>query len=179
MKLTAKQEKFCQQYIICLNASQAAVEAGYSSKTAGAIGHENLKKPEIAARLQELMIAAQERTEITLDAVIREITNVALVRESEFYNDDGSVKKLSELTKEQTAALSSYTIRTIKDGKDSEGNQQYLETPVFSAQDKMKALDMLMKYFGAYSSDGTPGGVGGTPKPQKKRVVIARRSDRK
>jgi hypothetical protein len=47
--LTAKQRKFVAHYLASLNASQAARQAGYSEKTAGQIGHENLKKPEIAA----------------------------------------------------------------------------------------------------------------------------------
>ncbi len=46
-KLTQKQKLFIGEYVVSLNASEAALRAGYSKKTAGAIGHENLKKPEI------------------------------------------------------------------------------------------------------------------------------------
>ena len=48
-KLTAKQERFCEEYLIDLNATQAAIRAGYSVESAGSIGSENLTKPEIRA----------------------------------------------------------------------------------------------------------------------------------
>ena len=53
IKLTDKQQRFCEEYLVDLNATQAAVRAGYSEKTAGAIGFENLRKPEIQAYLQK------------------------------------------------------------------------------------------------------------------------------
>ena len=53
-KLTPKQEKFCIEYAASGNATQAAIKAGYSNKTAYSIGQENLKKPEIIARIQEI-----------------------------------------------------------------------------------------------------------------------------
>ena len=53
MKLTAKQERFVQEYLIDLNATQAAIRAGYSRKTAGVIGVENLKKPYIREAIEE------------------------------------------------------------------------------------------------------------------------------
>lgn len=65
------------EYLVDLNATQAAIRAGYSPDTAGAIGHENLKKPEIALALQEARRAQQERTGITADRVLREIALVA------------------------------------------------------------------------------------------------------
>jgi len=47
MALTAKQKVFVAEYLVDLNATQAAVRAGYSEKTAYSVGHENLKKPEV------------------------------------------------------------------------------------------------------------------------------------
>lgn len=72
-KLTAKQAVFVREYLIDLNATQAAIRAGYSGKTAGAIGDENLKKPEIAEAIQAAMDARSERTEITADYVLKSI----------------------------------------------------------------------------------------------------------
>lgn len=76
--LTAKQQRFVEEYLVDLNATQAAIRAGYSTDTAGAIGHENLKKPEIQLALQEARKEQQKRTGITADAVLLEIANVAL-----------------------------------------------------------------------------------------------------
>lgn len=76
--LTAKQHRFVDEYLVDLNATQAAIRAGYSADTAGAIGHENLKKPEIQLALQEARKEQQKRTGITADAVLLEIANVAM-----------------------------------------------------------------------------------------------------
>ena len=52
--LTDKQEKFCLEYIVDFNATQAAIRAGYSKKTAYSVGSENLRKPEVQQRIQVL-----------------------------------------------------------------------------------------------------------------------------
>ncbi len=70
MSLTPKQQLFVAEYLVNLNATQAAVRAGYSKKTAYSVGHENLKKPEVAAAIQEAMEARSERTGVTQDQVI-------------------------------------------------------------------------------------------------------------
>lgn len=66
MKLTAKQKRFVQEYLIDLNATQAAIRAGYSRKTAGVIGDENLKKPYIREAIEEKLKQIDE--EKTADA---------------------------------------------------------------------------------------------------------------
>jgi len=83
MKLTAKQEKFCHEYMVDLNASQASIRAGYSPKTAGVIGQENLKKPLIQARIRELQAETQKRTKITIDDVVEKIWYIAVEGEEE------------------------------------------------------------------------------------------------
>ena len=52
-KMTAKQKRFCDEYLTDLNATQAAIRSGYSEKTAYSIGNENLKKPEIQEYIQK------------------------------------------------------------------------------------------------------------------------------
>jgi len=75
--LTAKQEKFCQEYLIDLNATQAAIRAGYSKDTAGSIGGENLGKPEIINRLTELRSDLIERTKLSQEWVLSNLKEVA------------------------------------------------------------------------------------------------------
>lgn len=75
--LTEKQQRFVDEYLVDLNATQAAIRAGYSADTAGAIGHENLKKPEIVLALAEARKAQQERTQITADRVVTELGMIA------------------------------------------------------------------------------------------------------
>lgn len=75
-KLTAKQEAFCLEYLVDLNATQAAIRAGYSQKTAGAVGHENLKKPEIEQKIAELMKERSEKTKIDAQWVLESAKKV-------------------------------------------------------------------------------------------------------
>lgn len=100
-KLTDKQEVFCLEYIIDLNATQAAIRAGYSEKTAQRIGSENLSKPLIQARIAELMQARIEKTKI--DAVyVLEMSNELLKRcmvEGEEFNATGAGKALDLIGK--------------------------------------------------------------------------------
>jgi phage terminase small subunit len=67
--LTAKQQRFVEEYLIDLNATQAAIRAGYSEKTAYSIGNENLSKPEIAKAIETAQQERSQRTEITADRV--------------------------------------------------------------------------------------------------------------
>ncbi|WP_095151875.1 terminase small subunit [Pseudomonas sp. Irchel s3b5] len=76
MALTAKQQRFVDEYLKDLNATQASIRAGYSKKTAASIGQENLTKPEIAKALKEAMQGRSERTAITQDMVLRELAKI-------------------------------------------------------------------------------------------------------
>ena len=73
VKLTDKQQMFVKEYLIDLNATQAALRAGYSEKTAYSIGHENLKKPEIAAAITKAFSARANKVEVTADYVFSTI----------------------------------------------------------------------------------------------------------
>ena len=74
--LTPKQQRFVEEYLIDLNATQAAIRAGYSEKTAQEIGSENLSKPMVAKAIQEAQNKRAERTEITQDYVLTNIQKV-------------------------------------------------------------------------------------------------------
>lgn len=76
MALNAKQRRFVDEYLIDLNATQAAIRAGYSAKTAGQIGERLLKKVEIQSLLAERMKAREKRTEITQDRVLAELAKI-------------------------------------------------------------------------------------------------------
>lgn len=75
MALTGKQQRFVDEYLIDLNATQAAIRAGYSEKTAYSIGDENLKKPEIAQAIQAAMNSRSKRTQVDADYVLRTIVD--------------------------------------------------------------------------------------------------------
>lgn len=74
--LTPKQQRFVEEYLVDLNATQAAIRAGYSAKRADSIGHENLRKPEIAAALEAQRAKVSERTMRTIADVMADIGRV-------------------------------------------------------------------------------------------------------
>ena len=77
--MTDKQKKFCDEYLIDLNATQAAMRAGYSKKTAYSIGDENLRKPELQAYIQKRQKEGQERAEITRGDIIDQLKSIGFV----------------------------------------------------------------------------------------------------
>ncbi len=75
--MTPKQQRFCEEYLIDLNATQAAIRSGYSKKTAASIGEENLRKPEIKAAIEKGMSKRAIRAELSADAVVNELKRIA------------------------------------------------------------------------------------------------------
>lgn len=83
--LTPKQQRFVEEYLIDLNATQAAIRAGYSEKTAKEIGSENLTKPNIAKAIQEAQENLSNKTQLTVDMVVN-----GLLREAQDYSEDST-----------------------------------------------------------------------------------------
>lgn len=75
-KLTAKQQRFCDEYLIDLNATQAAIRAGYSKKTARKIGQENMTKPDIRQRIDARMAEKESELIADQDEVLKYLTAV-------------------------------------------------------------------------------------------------------
>lgn len=75
-KLTAKQQRFCDEYLIDLNATQAAIRAGYSAKTARVIGQENLLKPAIKEYIEKRMAEKEAALVADQDEVLKYLTSV-------------------------------------------------------------------------------------------------------
>lgn len=105
MALTEKQKRFCNEYLIDLNATQAAIRAGYSEKSARFIGNENLTKPYIQEYIEKLMndkhsglIASQDEVLETLTAVMRREKKEQVVtserHRKSFFDDEG--RKVTE-----------------------------------------------------------------------------------
>ena len=147
MKLTLKQELFAQTYIKTGNASEA-YRTAYNVKstnlnTINVKASKLLASYKISIRVQDLQKELQKKHNITKDKIIEELANIVFIKESEFYNNDGSVKLLSELTDAQKSALSQYSFKSVKVGDD-----EYKNIPVFKAQDKLKAIEIISKMLG-------------------------------
>lgn len=95
-KLTPKQARFVAEYLVDLNASAAARRAGYSVKTADAIGRENLGKPTIAAAIAAELDARSKRVQVDADWVLRRLHAEATADLAALYNEDGEIKPMSD-----------------------------------------------------------------------------------
>lgn len=97
-ELNDKQAAFVREYMADFNATQAAIRAGYSVKTAGQIGHELLKKPEVQQRLREFQQKAAEKTETEAEWIRRRLKEEA-TDFTEFASQSARVRALELLGK--------------------------------------------------------------------------------
>lgn len=144
MILTEKQRRFVEEYLIDLNATQAAIRAGYSPKTARDIGCENLTKPNIQAAIDRAMAERSRRTGINQDRVIRELAKVAFLNPVDVIDmDSGTIK--AGASREDTACIAGVRIRTQmgKDGPIIEREVRFY--------DKVKCLELLGKHLGLFT----------------------------
>lgn len=91
MTLTAKQVRFVQEYLLDLNATQAAIRAGYSARTANRIGPELLTKPAVASAVAAAQAVRAERTKIDADWVLARLAAEADADIADLYTPDGSL----------------------------------------------------------------------------------------
>jgi len=148
-KLTAKQQTFVREYLVDLNATQAAIRAGYSAKTANRIAAENMSKPVIAAAIQAALDKRAKRTEITADRVLQELAKIGFSDVRKLFTDDGSLVPVTELDDDAAACLSSIeiTTRKVRGGDDDEVEQ------VFKVRlwDKRAALVDVGRHLGMFT----------------------------
>lgn len=139
MALTEKQKRFVAEYLVDLNATQAAIRAGYSKKNADKIGHELLGKTRVSDAIQEAMNERSSRTEITQDMVIQELAAIGFSRATDYVRiQDGIVliKDTDGLTDAQKTAISS-----IEDGKYG---------VKIRLHDKVRALEKIGEHLGMF-----------------------------
>lgn len=141
MALTARQQRFVAEYLIDLNATQAAIRAGYSKRTAGSIGEENLKKPEIAAAVAEAQAARAERTAVKQDDVLRELARIALCDISAAFDDAGNLKPLKDIPADVRRAIAG--VETRLEGNDEEGFATVTKVKFW---DKPKSLELIGRH---------------------------------
>lgn len=96
MALTPKQQRFVEEYLVDLNATQAAIRAGYSAKTARKIGHENLTKPDIATAIAEAKEVRSEKTGIDAAWLLSRLAEEAEADLSELYDESGALKPVAD-----------------------------------------------------------------------------------
>ena len=146
-KLTPKQIKFIDEYLIDLNATQAAIRAGYSKKTAQRIGSENLSKPLIQEEIQKRRNKLQSKCEITQERVLRELAAIAFASGADFAKvvtggtfDTVKMIPTDKIPPEKLAAIAG--VKMTANGVE------------VKLHDKVRALEMLGKYLGLFDGSG-------------------------
>lgn len=135
-ELSLRYESFCQHYVTNgFNATQAYISAGYSPNGAGVSAHALLKKSNVTRRIGQLMAPGLKARSVTLENTLSQIAAIANFDKRKLYDAEGKRIPIHLLDDETAAALSHFT-------KDD-----------LVAYDKTKALDMSMKYLGAYEKD--------------------------
>lgn len=159
--LTEKQARFVAEYLVDLNATQAAIRAGYSEKTAEVIGYENLRKPQISAAIEKAIQDRQRRTEITQDRVLQELARIAFANGTDFarivstptvttvVDEEGytqqvlrPVQRVELVDTERIDPEKRAAIAGIKEGKFG------IEV---KSHDKIRALELLGQHLGMFS----------------------------
>lgn len=143
-RLTEKQSRFVEEYLIDLNATQAAIRAGYSTDSARQIGTENMSKPSIRARVDKAMAERSKRTGINSERVLIELARVGFINPANLINFNAATIK-AEALEDDLAAINSVKVKTIPT---EEGD--IVEREVKLA-DKLKALELIGRHLGMFN----------------------------
>ena len=155
-KLTGKQQKFVDEYLIDLNATQAAIRAGYSEKNADKIGSQLLGKTRVMEAIDAKRKRLEVKSEITAEKVLQEYAKVAFSNIADFVdwsNGQITIIPSEKLTREQTACVAEVSESTSNQGT----------TVKFKLHDKLTALHRLGDHLGLFKKIVEMSGKDGKP----------------
>ena len=137
--MTKKQQRFVEEYLIDLNATQAAIRAGYKPDNAQQMGSENLSKPVISAAIAKAMAERSKRTGINQDRVLHELARIGFAKITGIIDPD-TAKILPEASEDDLACIQSIKIKPGEFGTERE----------VKLYDKKAALIELGKHLGLF-----------------------------
>lgn len=146
--LNDKQSRFVDEYLLDLNATQAAIRAGYSQKTAGSQGFDLLKKPEIAAEIEKRRQIIAEKAGLSTERVLQEAMRLAFFDIRKLVDKDGNPLPLNKLDDDTAAAIQGLDVATV--GNAEIGVGQVLK---YKIADKNSAIERLFKHLGLFEKD--------------------------
>ncbi|EJY6033127.1 terminase small subunit [Pseudomonas aeruginosa] len=151
MALTKKQRLFVDEYLIDLNATQAAIRAGYSPRRATEIGYQLLQRPEVAQAIQAAMAERSKRTEVEADYVIRRLREIDEMDVLDILEDDGSFRSIRDWPRAWRQFLSGIEIAELFEGRGDDrriaGVLRKVKWP-----DKLRNLELLSRHVGTESA---------------------------
>lgn len=142
-KLTDKQKKFVEEYLIDLNATQSAIRAGYSPKTANEQGARLLANVSIQEAISKVMAERSRRTGINQDRIVQELARIAFVKITDVVDPDGEIN--TNASDDDLACIESYK---VEDSDSVNGSSSKREVKLAS---KIKALELLGKHVGMWN----------------------------
>ncbi|WP_068113375.1 terminase small subunit [Tropicimonas marinistellae] len=150
MKLTPKQRRFVEEYLTDLNATQAAIRAGYSQQTAREIGYENMTKPHISAAISAAQAERSRRLRLSQDAVLQGLAKIGFADIRKIFTADGKLKAVADLDDDIAGAIAAVDVvtRTVPTKKGEEADVVCVNRIRFS--DKRAALVEIAKLQGYY-----------------------------
>lgn len=160
--MTPKQARFVAEYLIDLNATQAAIRAGYSPRTASEQGTRLLGKAQIAKAVADAQAKRLARLDLTADRVLQEIARIAFSDIRTWFTAEGKLRPIHELPTDVAAALGSVEVRRERTRRDGEAVTEE-DVVKLKAWDKPRALDMLAKHFGLVRERHEHTGRDGSP----------------
>lgn len=166
-KLTDRQRRFVDEYLIDLNATKAAVRAGYSVRTANKIGTELLGKTSISKLISERQSDRSKRTEVTQDMVLAEFAKIAFGDVRNLFNVDGSLIPITDLPKNSAAMIAGMEIRTIE-GEDG----ALVSVKKIKLANRLDALNSVARHLGMFKDKIEVTGIEKmTPEQRKQRIA--------
>lgn len=140
-----KQRRFVAEYLIDLNATQAAIRAGYSDKTAKQIGSRLLTNVDIGQAISEGKRRQLEKADLTAARVLEEIRRCAFLDFRTFFDEQGNLKPIRDWTAEQGSAVGTFEV-LIKNAKAGDGHTDTIHR--IKAWDKKPFVEMAANHFG-------------------------------
>ncbi len=144
-RLNDRQQKFVDEYLVDLNATQAAIRAGYSAKTAEQIGYKLVQKSSVQEAIQKAVKRRQQRTEITQDRVLKELANIAFANGADFAKII-SVRGIPRVVLTVTDTLPPEKRAAISGIEETQCGVKV------KTYDKTKALELLGKHLGLFDA---------------------------
>ena len=153
--MTPKQERFVVEYLVDLNATQAAIRAGYSKRSAKVTACDMLRKPAIAEAVRKAREKQKTRIEVSADVVLRELLAIGVSDIRKLYDEKGNLRPIHELDDATAASIAGVETDEIFDGagKDRVWTGYARKVKRF---DKTKALELLGRHLGLWNDPKAP-----------------------
>ena len=136
--LTPKQQRFCDEYLIDMNATRAALRAGYTQATA--MNGQLMEMPKIQAYLKERTAEASKKLQVSHETLLGELMKVAFANMGDYFGDDGKIKPMQDIVDDKKSAIWSLKV--------SEG--KYGTTVQLRLHNKLAALEKIAKHIKFY-----------------------------